>query len=175
MSNAVEIIKVEIKDVTILSALAKQTFYDTFTGTCTPADMQHFLELYYNENVLALELEDKNLHCYFAEVNGQIAGYCLFAENNNALAILKNKNCLELKRLYILTAYQGKKVAQKLMDFFIETALKKKYDYIFLGVWEYNYKAQNFYKKYGLLPTDCKHGFPIGNTPQTDIYFIKEM
>ena len=37
-----------IKDAAILSKLASQTFYDTFTGTCTDEDMRSFLQQYFS-------------------------------------------------------------------------------------------------------------------------------
>ena len=49
--------KITLEDVSLLSEIAKKTFYDTFTGTCTENDMQLFLDQYYNENILAEELK----------------------------------------------------------------------------------------------------------------------
>ena len=40
----ISIRKIEPEDVHVLSELAKQTFFDTFTGTCTEEDMQSFLD-----------------------------------------------------------------------------------------------------------------------------------
>jgi len=43
-----------------------------------------------------------------------------------------------------------------------------KADYIWLGVWEENPRAINFYKKNGFVEFD-KHIFTLGDDEQTDI------
>jgi len=50
----------------------------------------------------------------------------------------------------------------------LETARQKKTDYNWLGVWEENPRAINFYKKNGFVAFD-KHIFKLGNDEQTDI------
>ena len=40
--------KIEAIDAPVLASLARQTFFDTFTGTCTEQDMQEFLVEYFN-------------------------------------------------------------------------------------------------------------------------------
>jgi diamine N-acetyltransferase len=167
--------RLTLKDVPALSVIAKKTFYDSFSGTCTAEDMNHFLELYYNENALALEMADSEMHYYFAEIDGEVAGYILYKENNAGFAEMKQKKCIELKRLYVLGNYHGKGIAQKMMDSFLEYARANNFDIAFLGVWEYNCRAQYFYAKYGFKATTYRHDFPIGDTPQTDMYLLKEL
>ena len=59
------------------------------------------------------------------------------------------------------------------MTFVLDFAAEKNYDLVWLGVWEHNERALNFYKKFGFIDTGFKHPFPIGNTPQTDNWLIK--
>jgi diamine N-acetyltransferase len=165
--------RLSLNDVPALSRIAKKTFYDSFSGTCTPEDMNHFLELYYNEKVLAKEMADSEMHYYFAEIDGVVAGYILYKENNPGFEEMKNKKSIELKRLYVLSSFHGKGVAQKMMDSFLEYVKTNTFEIAFLGVWEYNCRAQYFYAKYGFKNTNYKHNFPVGNTPQKDIYLIK--
>jgi diamine N-acetyltransferase len=167
--------RLTLKDVPALSVIAKKTFYDSFSGTATPEDMDNFLELYYNETVLAQQIEVEGINYFFAEVNDKTAAYISFATENPDFAETNGRKAIELKRLYVLNEYHGKKIAQKLMDLFLEYACTENFDVAFLGVWEYNYKAQNFYAKYGFVRTTYRHGFPIGDTAQTDIYLMKEL
>lgn len=167
--------RLTLKDVPELSLIAKKTFYDSFSGTCTAADMDHFLELYYNENTLAEEIADDEMQYFFAEVDGEIAGYILYKENNIGFEEMKSKKVIELKRLYVLGNYHGKGIAQKMMDAFLNYANNNNFDTAFLGVWEYNCRAQYFYAKYGFKTTTHRHDFPIGNTQQTDMYLLKEL
>jgi diamine N-acetyltransferase len=162
--------RITIADVPVLAAMASKTFYDTFTGTCTEEDMQQFLKQYYNHAQVTKELSDLNDFFYFALVDGEPAGYIRFKEDYSGLPIVKQWKTIELKRLYVLSQFHGQGVAQKLMDFFIDWSKKENYTAMYLGVWEHNTRAQKFYAKYGFENSGHKHPFPIGNTPQTDMW-----
>ena len=161
------------EDVAALSFISKETFYDTFTGTCSPDDMDHFLEKYYNEETLLGELKEEGLEYFFAETEGKAIGYLSFRDENPDFNEIKGSTALELKRFYVIKEFHGRGVAKHMMDFFILHATSQAYDEVFLGVWEFNYRAQKFYSKYGFQMTNHRHDFPIGNTPQTDVYMIK--
>lgn len=165
--------RVTIADVAALSQIARQTFFDTFTGTCTPADMESFLDAYYNEDQMRKELKDEETYCFFAEIDGVPAAYLYFKEDYTNFPTEKKWKALELKRIYVLKEYHGKGIAQKLMDYILKAAAEKKYEMIWLGVWEHNLRAQKFYEKYGFINSGYTHDFPIGNTPQTDIWLWK--
>jgi ribosomal protein S18 acetylase RimI-like enzyme len=162
--------RILIAEAPVLSKMAKQTFYDTFTGTCTEEDMQAFLEQYYNLEQIKKELSNPDDYCFFAEINGEPVGYIRFMEDSSNFAEVNKWKSLELKRLYVLKEYHGKGIAQKLMEFFIAFAEQYQYELVWLGVWEYNFRAQKFYSKYGFINSGHTHDFPIGDTPQTDIY-----
>nr|WP_228115767.1 hypothetical protein [Sphingobacterium faecium] len=51
-------------------------------------------------------------------------------------------------------------------------AIKRKSKYVWLGVWEENPRAINFYKKNGFEEFD-KHVFILGDDEQTDILMKK--
>ena len=161
------------EDVPALSIISKKTFYDTFTGTCTPEDMEDFLKKYYNEKTLLHEVTETGIEYYFGEVAGEPVGYLSFKEECPEFEEIKGKKALELKRFYVSKEYHGKGAAQKMISFFTERAIEEDYDVVFLGVWEFNYRAQKFYSKHDFVLTNHKHDFPIGNTPQTDVYMIK--
>jgi diamine N-acetyltransferase len=165
--------RVTVNDTAALSALAKQTFYDTFTGTCTEADMQGFLEKYYNEAQLKKELSDPATFCFFAEVHGKPVAYLQFKEDYSNFPEVKKWKALELKRIYVQQAFHKVGIAQKLMDLLLQHAAENKYELVWLGVWEYNLRAQRFYEKYGFENSGYTHDFPIGNTPQTDVWLWK--
>lgn len=173
----IEIRKIDNSEVAQLSSIAKQTFYDTFVETCTTADMAGFLEENYNEEKLLSELNNLKYNYYFATINNQIVGYLLFAEEYTHLPLMQQWKALELKRIYVLQQYQGKGIAQAIMNFYLDFATKNNYEVVWLGVWEHNEKAKAFYAKYGFKDSGHTHDFPIGNTPQTDVWlwkFLKE-
>jgi diamine N-acetyltransferase len=160
-------------DVAVLSGIARKTFYDTFTGTCTEDDMQDFLGKYFNEQKLLAEINTPGNFFFFAEIDGTPAGYLQFMEDYNSFPLMKKWKALELKRIYVLSEYKGKGIAQKLMDVILDHARENKYEVVWLGVWEHNMRAQKFYEKYGFVNSGHTHDFPIGNTPQTDNWLWK--
>lgn len=175
MSDRIEtkIRRVTVNDVAALSIIARETFSDTFSGTCTQSDMDSFLDAHYNEEVLGKELMDEDAFCFFAEAAETPVGYLFFKEDYKNFPTEKKWKALELKRIYVLKTYQGKGIAQLLMDYILKFATEKKYEMLWLGVWEHNLRAQKFYEKYGFENSGFTHDFPIGNTPQTDIWLWK--
>ena len=169
----IKIRKLVSGDAAVLSAMAKQTFYDTFTGTCTEADMQGFLEQYFNENKLADEVSTPGNHYFFAEADGIPVGYLQFMEDYSGFPLMKKWKALELKRIYVIREFHGKGIARELMEFTLNYALENRYEVVWLGVWEHNLRAQKFYQKYGFENSGHTHYFPIGDTPQTDNWFWK--
>jgi len=169
----IQIRRVTIEDVAVLARLARETFYDTFTGTCTPGDMQWFLDENYNEEKLTAELQEEAMFCFFAELDGAPVAYLQFKEDYRNFPEIKKWKALELKRIYVLKAFHGNGIAQKLMDHYLHFAREKKYEVAWLGVWEHNERAQHFYAKYGFTRSGFTHYFPIGNTPQTDVWLWK--
>lgn len=160
-------------DAYSLSTVASQTFYDTFTGTCTEQDMQSFLEEYFNLKQVHAELSNEHDFYYLAESAGNVIGYLRFMEDYRNLPLMKEWKAMELKRIYVSKEFHGKGVAQQLMDFAIQYAANNQYEVIWLGVWEHNVRAQRFYKKYGFVNSGHTHDFPIGRTPQTDFWMWK--
>lgn len=169
----IHIRRVTHNDIAELTVLARQTFFDTFTGTCTEEDMQFFLDQHFNEKQLRAEINNPDTFCFFAEKNGLPVAYLHFMEDYTGFPIIKKWKAMELKRLYVLKEFHGKGIAQLLMDFILNLAAEKKYELVWLGVWEHNIRAQRFYEKYGFLNSGYTHDFPIGNTLQKDKWFWK--
>jgi ribosomal protein S18 acetylase RimI-like enzyme len=165
--------RIVLADAPALAGMARQTFYDTFTGTCTEDDMQQYLEQYYNLAQVEAELKDEHDLYFFAEADGVPVGYIRFMEDYTGWQEVKQWKSLELKRLYVVKEFHGKKIAQQLMDYYINYATQHQYRCLWLGVWEFNMRAQKFYEKYGFKDSGHRHPFPIGNTPQTDNWYWK--
>ena len=160
-------------DAEALSILSTQTFFDTFTGTCTEEDMQQFLEEYFNIDQVKKELANENDFYFFAEIDGILAGYIRMMEDYSNFDLMKKWKALELKRIYVDKPFHGKGIAKQLMGFVESFAMENKYEVIWLGVWEHNLRAKRFYEKNGFTDSGYTHGFPIGNTPQTDNWLWK--
>jgi diamine N-acetyltransferase len=166
------ITKILPNQVQLLSTLAQQTFFETFTGTCTAADMDNFLLQTFNPQILLAELNNPTNFYFFINksATNQPIGYLMYQTNIANNPYFANKNAVELQRIYIASKYHGTGAGQYLLNFFIQEAKNKAFKVAFLGVWEHNVKAQKFYIKNGFIDTGHRHNFPIGSTPQTDMW-----
>ena len=168
-----QIRKIAWNDVVQLQQICIQTFAETFSAMNSEEDMQKYLADSFSDEKLRTELRDENSAYYFALVNEKVAGYLKvnFGQSQNEL---KNENALEIERIYVLKAFQGKRVGQVLFEKAIEIALQKEVDFVWLGVWEHNAKAIRFYRKNGFEVFD-RHVFMLGNDKQTDLMMKRQM
>jgi len=160
-------------DAKLIAQLSSVTFFDTFNGTCTDADMQGFIAEYFDEKKIFEELRNSNDFYFIAFINGIAAGYIRMKEEVSDVEIINRHKAIELKRIYVLKEYYSKKIGAALMNFALDFAAEKNYELIWLGVWEHNERAKSFYDKFGFLNSGVRHPFPIGNTPQTDVWLYR--
>lgn len=165
--SKIEIKKAAITDLKLLQEIGKLTFSETFSSLNTDANMTQYLTEGFSDKKLTTELENKNSEFYFALYGGKVIGY-LKINSGESQTEIKDKHAIEIERIYILKDYQGKNLGQMLYDKAISIAREKNVTYVWLGVWEENSKAINFYKKNGFVEFD-KHIFKLGDDEQIDI------
>lgn len=154
-------------DIEQLQQIAKQTFFDTFSPHNTEENMMKYLNEGFTAEKLISEIQNQHSKFYFAISENQVIGY-LKVNTGDAQTELQNSNALEIERIYVSKDFHGKKVGQILYDKALQIAGEKNVDYVWLGVWEENLRAIQFYKKNGFTEFD-KHIFKFGNEEQTDI------
>ena len=159
--------KSSIKDLAQLQKIGISTFSETFAEHNTKEDLEKYLKESFAADKLIAELENPDAAFYFAEVDDTVIGY-LKINFGNAQTELKDNKSVEIGRIYVLQAYHGKKIGQLLFNKAIEIAKEHQAHYVWLGVWEENHKALQFYKKNGFVQFDT-HIFKLGNDEQTDI------
>jgi ribosomal protein S18 acetylase RimI-like enzyme len=163
----IEIQKVTLNDIDQLQKIGRQTFYETFSAGNSEENMTKYLDEGFSLEKLTSELSDNNAEFYFATLDNNVIGY-LKLNFGQSQTELKDDKALEIERIYLLKDFHGKNVGQILYDKSIHIAIQKNADYVWLGVWEENPRAINFYKKNGFVEFD-KHVFKLGNDEQTDI------
>ena len=161
------------EDALLISSLSGVTFYDTFNDTCTEEDIKGFIETFFNVELVSKELQDANDFYFIAFINEKAVGYIRMKEEESDVEIINKYRGIELKRIYVLKEFHSLKIGAELMSFALNLATEKNYELVWLGVWEHNEKAKNFYKKFGFEDSGATHPFPIGATPQTDQWLYK--
>ncbi|MFN5416806.1 MAG: GNAT family N-acetyltransferase [Flavobacteriia bacterium] len=165
--NSIQIEKVNPSHLISLQQIGRKTFLETFGNANSEEDMQNYLEEGFSKEKLTSELENKDIEFYFAILNSEIIGY-LKINFAQAQTEIKDKNALEIERIYVLQEFHGNQVGQVLFEKALEVAKDKKLSYIWLGVWEENLRAIQFYQKNGFVAFD-KHIFKLGEDLQTDV------
>ena len=171
--SEIKIIKAKTNDVLQLQKIGKETFFETFASGNSEENMKKYLEEGFAMNKLQSEVENHDSEFYFAKEKERVIGY-LKLNFGASQTELKNTNALEIERIYVLNEFHGKNIGQLLYQKALEIAKQKNVNYIWLGVWEENPRAIQFYKKNGFVEFD-KHVFRLGNDEQTDIMMKLEL
>jgi len=171
--NSIEIHKVAENQLLELQRISRQTFYEAFSAVNTEDDMAMYLEHSLSIEKLSAELSNENTEFYFAQLNEQIIGYLKF-NVGEAQTDLQDEQALEIERIYLLIKYAGMGVGQLLMEKAYQVAQIKKVKYIWLGVWEHNTRAIQFYKRNGFSEFGS-HMFKLGNDDQRDILMKRQL
>jgi RimJ/RimL family protein N-acetyltransferase len=173
MQQKIVLKQIRTEDIETLQKIAKQTFFDTFSPYNTEENMAQYMAEGFTIDKLTAEIQNKNSIFFFALSGNEVIGY-LKVNTGDAQTELKKADSLEIERIYVSKDFHGKKVGQILYDKALEIAREKNADYVWLGVWEENHRAVQFYKKNGFVEFD-KHIFKFGNEDQTDIMMKKEL
>lgn len=167
------IINCSLEDIEQLQKIGRQTFLETFSSNNSKENMKMYLEDAFSTEQLKAELSNENSEFYFAALEEDVIGY-LKINTGDSQTEIKDKNSLEIERIYVLKKYHGKRVGQLLFEKAIEISREKAVDFIWLGVWEKNPRALRFYEKNGFVKFD-KHIFILGDDEQTDIMMKLQM
>ncbi|MBA9029016.1 GNAT family N-acetyltransferase [Peribacillus huizhouensis] len=169
----VKIKKCNRDDLQILQEISIETFNDTFKNQNSPENMKAYLERAFNSNQLEKELSNISSEFFFICFNKELAGY-LKVNINDAQSEKMGDESLEIERIYIRYKFQRKGFGKYLINKAMEIALRQNKKIIWLGVWEKNKKAIDFYKKIGFVQTEA-HSFYLGDEEQIDVIMSKTL
>jgi len=163
------------EDAELLTDLAYTTFWDAFHDhpKNAPHDLEAYMQEAFSVEHIRSELEDAESVFLVAEMDGELAGYAKLIFESTEPDIIAEWP-VELSRLYSHQKFLGRGVGQALMDACFARAKETGRDVIWLGVWEYNPRAQRFYEKNGFRLVG-KHTFLLGSDPQTDLLMQKNI
>jgi len=161
------------EDAKMLSELGARTFYDTFAEANTPENMDAYLKRSFSLEIQFKELSQPDIIFLIAEFEEIPIGYAQLILNSKDEAI-KGTRPLEIRRIYVSQEYLGKGVGKELMQATISEARQRGCDCIWLGVWEKNQSAIDFYRKWGFREVGT-HLFSVGDDPQNDFMMELEL
>ena len=153
-------------DAEILVELGIRTFRDAFGPDNDPQDMEAYLASAFTPRQIASELADPAVTFLLAYAAEKLIGYA-------KLKVGKVPECVhgfkavELVRLYVEKDVIGQGYGAALMAACIEEARRSGYETMWLGVWEHNELALDFYRKWEFSRVGAKE-FVVGKDVQKD-------
>ena len=154
------------RDAEFIADMSRRTFYETFALENTKEDIDKFMNEQFTREALIKEVGAKDNIFLLAFDEEQLVGYARIRENNNPPS-LGTTNAIEIARIYAATNTIGKGIGKALMQKCIEIAKTGNREIVWLGVWEKNQRAIEFYKKWG-FEKFADHDFILGNDVQKD-------
>jgi len=159
------------RDAARLAELAETTFRDSFAAMNTPENMDAHCSSAYGEAIQAREILDPSTTTLICEDDGEFVGYAQLRWGS-APEHLVGANPMEIQRIYVVRAWHGRGLAQRLMGEALAHAGRGGADLVWLGVWELNPRAIAFYRKSGFEESGS-HLFVVGDDPQRDVIMIR--
>lgn len=161
--------KVKVESLEKLRTISIATFVDAFGAVNSPENMKDYLDRSFSAPHLLKELEAEGSYFYFAKFAGRTIGY-LKLNIGKMQTDMRSENGMEIERIYVVSDMQGKGVGGRLIDFSLAKARDFSRDFVWLGVWDRNFSAIDFYKKKGFVQTGA-HPFYLGSDLQTDLIY----
>ena len=165
--------KITKNNVQDLQEVSIQTFTETFKDNNSEKSLNDYLNTAYELTKLEKELENPHSEFYFAYFNNELAGY-LKININDAQSEKMGENALEVERIYIKKSFKRRGIGRHLIETAEQLAKKYQKNLMWLGVWEYNPKAIDFYETLGFKVIGA-HSFFMGEEEQTDLIMSKQL
>jgi ribosomal protein S18 acetylase RimI-like enzyme len=160
-------------DAALLASLGRRSFDEAFTPTNDAQSMSEYMESAFSHEIQSAELADPTSYFFLAEIEGIAAGYAMLRVGAVEDGVT-GENPIELVRLYALQDWVGRGIGPALMQTCLDEAIALGHDVMWLGVWEFNPRAQAFYRKLGFREVGT-HVFQLGPEAQTDLLMQKSL
>lgn len=160
-------------EAALIADMSRQTFYDSFAADNTKEDMDKFMSEQFRRDDLIKEVEMEDGIFFLAYDEERPVGYVRLRDGEY-FKEFGDKTSIEIVRIYAVQSAIGKGVGRALMNKCIETAEELNREIIWLGVWEHNKRAIDFYTKSGFEKFG-QHDFVLGKDVQTDLLMKKQL
>jgi ribosomal protein S18 acetylase RimI-like enzyme len=147
MTDAI-IRRANIDDAETLSDLSAATFSAAFAHLYPPSDLAAFLEDSYALDRSRAQLADPLIATWLMEADGEAIGYAMAGPCGLPHPEV-TPACGELKRIYLLPAWQGGGRGSRLLATALSWLEARPAGSLWIGVWSQNFGAQRLYERLG--------------------------
>ncbi|MEM9984125.1 MAG: GNAT family N-acetyltransferase, partial [Bacteroidota bacterium] len=149
--SSVDLIQATPADAEWLLPFAKRLFLQAYGDSYTNEQLWGYLDKAYQLSTWQAELASP-LNAYFiAKKEEKALGYLRLAWGE-PMKPIQDQHLLEINRLYVAQEYQGRGVAQRLMDFAIRYGKERGFQGLWLSTWKRRSRSLTFYNKYDFEP-----------------------
>jgi len=170
-SEPITVRAANVRDASTLAAIAEATFRDTFGAENSAEDMDAFCKARYGEPIQAAEIANPNMTTLLCEQDRSLIGFAQLRFDEAPRCVVA-KAPGEIQRLYVAKMFHGLGVAHQLMKRSLAEMSSRARDVVWLGVWERNFRATAFYRKFGFIEVG-DHVFMLGSDRQRDIIMAR--
>lgn len=134
-------------DAATLAAFAAQAFTDTYRDLDDAQDIADYCAEHFQPDVMAGVIADPACRTLLAMVGEQLAGYAIVRDKPPPPCV--SGPALQLWRLYLGQGFIGQKLGARLMQAAQAEARRQGAGTLWLGVYDRNVRAVEFYRRFG--------------------------
>lgn len=149
-------------DAKLLALIGSATFLETYAHQISGSDIAAHCASQHGEEYYQQRLAEKHSQCWIAELakTGAPIGYQVLTEPD--LPIITGADDIELKRIYILSRFQGGGLGRHMIETALRSARGLACSRLLLGVYSENIAARGFYAKMGFEEVG-ERSFKVGS------------
>lgn len=165
-TDTLTIIRAQPGDLPMLLAFAERTFRTAYEHLNKPEDFKKYCDEAFTREQFGTEMAHPNSAFWFAHLEEKLVAY-LKLNFDRSLPELEGQSAVQVERIYVEPAFQGRRIGERLLDFAHEQARDVGAKWLWLSVWQANPPAVRFYERcgYEICGTDI---FQLGDDPQLD-------
>jgi diamine N-acetyltransferase len=149
------------KDYDSIIRIGRESIAESHQGSCSPEEMNEFLERDYNPDSITKELNDLSNIYHIIHCNNEPAGFSKIVLNASHPTIPFG-NVAKLDRIYLKQKFYGQKLGLELLNFNIELSMRHNQAGMWLYTWVGNERAIRFYLRAGFTIIGS-HKFYVAN------------
>lgn len=165
-------------DAAELARVAAVTFPLACPPDATAASVRAFIDLNLSEDRFTEYLSDADHELLIAEDSAGVAGYAMVVHGEptdpDVLAAVQSRPTAELSKLYVMPDRHGNGLARTLLEAAIQLGADRGARSVWLGVNQFNERANRFYEKNGMRQVGTKR-FQVGDRLESDFVRVREL
>lgn len=171
--SRVQIRRARPDDAPLIALVAAATFLETFAEVIVGADIVAHCANRNSARSYQAALAEAEYALWVAETStGAPVGFAMLTPPDLPVAVTPQD--IELKRIYLLSAFHGEGAGRALMDAAVAEAVARGKSRLLLGVAIDNFRALAFYRAAGFVQIGTRQ-FPVGDAVYDDVVLARTL